>query len=75
MKELGLPLGFLNVSPYELDENNGQVKPVVDTKRGRKKGKKKRKKQVLEEDVIKVIPVPIFRIQISFLIKAVLLVV
>ena len=54
MKELGLPLGFLNVSPYELDENNGQVKPVIDPKKGRRRGKKKKKKQVLEEDVIKV---------------------
>jgi hypothetical protein len=54
MKELGLPLGFLNVSPYELDENNGQIKPVVDNKRTKRRGKKKKKKQALGEDVIKV---------------------
>ncbi len=55
MKEMGLPLGFLNVSPYELDENSGQVKPVIDPKRGKRKSRKKKKKQVLEEDVVKVI--------------------
>jgi hypothetical protein len=54
MKELGLPLGFLNVSPYELDENNGQVKPVIDNKKIKRRAKKKKRKQVLDEDVIKV---------------------
>jgi hypothetical protein len=54
MKEMGLPLGFLNVSPYEVDENNGQVRPVIDSRKLKKRSKKKKKKQILEEDVIKV---------------------
>ena len=42
MKEMGLPLGFLNVSSYEVDANNGLVELPVSARRGGKGRKKKR---------------------------------
>ena len=50
MKEMGLPLGFLNVSAYEVDANNGLVE--VPLKGGGRGGKGKRKKKtVIEEEM------------------------
>ena len=44
MKELGLPLGFLNVSPFEVEENDGhvQVSSNPNVKSNRRRRKKKR---------------------------------
>ena len=49
MKEMGLPLGFLNVSPYEVDDNNGLVE--VPLRNGRCRRGKKKKKRVVEEEM------------------------
>ena len=48
MKEMGLPLGFLNVSPFEVDENNGVVEVNNTVMKGNKRRRKK-KKRVIEE--------------------------
>ena len=51
MKEMGLPLGFNNVSPYEVEEG-----AVVETQmkerltKGKRKGKKKKKQQAVDEE-------------------------
>lgn len=50
MKELGLPLGFLNVSPYEVEEGGVVETPVMDRlTKGKKKGRRKKKRVVDEE--------------------------
>ena len=51
MKDMGLPLGFLNVSPFEVDENK-VVKTVLDTSGAVKKKRKKRKKKVIPPDYV-----------------------
>ena len=48
MKELGLPLGFLNVSPFEVEENDGQVK-VSSNNNFKSNRRKKKKKKVIDE--------------------------
>ena len=47
MKEMGLPLGFFNVS-YEIDANNGLVELPVRAGRGERGGSRRR---VIEEDM------------------------
>ena len=49
MKEMGLPLGFLNVSPFEVEENDGMVK-VSKVNMKANKRRKKKKKIVVEAD-------------------------
>merc|ERR1740128_615078 len=48
MKELGLPLGFLNVSPFEVEENDGQVQ-VSTNQNLKSKRRRKKKKKVIDE--------------------------
>ena len=52
MKELGLPLGFMNVSPYEVEEGGGVVETAVKERlaKGKRRGRKK-KRRVVEEEV------------------------
>ena len=51
MKEMGLPLGFLNVSPFEVEEGGGVVETAVKDRltKGKRRGKKKRKRVIDEE--------------------------
>ena len=49
MKEMGLPLGFLNVSPFEVEENDGMVK-VTKINMKTNKRKRRKKKIVVAED-------------------------
>ena len=52
MKEMGLPLGFLNVSPYEVEENDGVVEVTTSNLKGNKRRKRKKKKVIeIEEDL------------------------
>ena len=48
MKELGLPLGFLNVSPVEIVENDGQVQ-VSANNNFKSNKRRKKKKKVIDE--------------------------
>ena len=50
---MGLPLGFLNVSPFEVDENK-EVKTVVDPISTNKKKKRRKKKKVIPPDYVQV---------------------
>ena len=50
MKEMGLPLGFLNVSPFEVEEKNGVVEISSNSKLKSRK-KKKKKKKVIDDEV------------------------
>ena len=52
MKEMGLPLGFNNVSPYEVEEGGFVVETHIKDRltKGKKKGKKKRRQQVVDEE-------------------------
>ena len=51
MKDLGLPLGFLNVSPFEVDENGGAVRAALG---GKKKKRGRKKKKVITQDLAQV---------------------
>ena len=48
MKEMGLPLGFLNVSPFEVEENDGQVQ-VSSNNNLKSNRRRKKKKKVIDE--------------------------
>ena len=48
MKELGLPLGFLNVSPFDVEENDGQVQ-VSSNNNLKSNRRRKKKKKVIDE--------------------------
>ena len=48
MKEMGLPLGFLNVSPFDVEENDGQVQ-VSSNNNLKSNRRRKKKKKVIDE--------------------------
>merc|ERR1719427_488927 len=50
MKEMGLPLGFLNTTPFEVEENDGVIKVAVSSKKQGKKKKRGKKKKVVPQD-------------------------
>jgi len=49
MKEMGLPLGFMNVNAYEVEDENGVVQVAVNTKI-KKRSRKKKKRRLIDED-------------------------
>ena len=51
MKEMGLPLGFNNVSPYEVEEGGAVVETQMKDRltKGKRRGKKKKRQQVVDE--------------------------
>ena len=52
MKEMGLPLGFNNVSPYEVEEGGAVVETQMKERltKGKRRGKKKKKQQAVDEE-------------------------
>merc|ERR1719234_1729833 len=52
MKEMGLPLGFNNVSPYEVEEGGTVVETQMKERltKGKRRGKKKKKQQAVDEE-------------------------
>merc|ERR1719354_227966 len=54
MKDMGLPLGFLNTTPFEVEENNGVIKAAVSsgTGQGKKKRRPKKKKKIVPPDLV-----------------------
>ena len=50
MKEMGLPLGFLNVSPFEVEDNNGVVQ-VAPSNSVKPHKKRRKKKKVIDDQV------------------------
>merc|ERR1719354_1389875 len=54
MKDMGLPLGFLNTTPFEVEENNGVIKAAVSsgTGQGKKKRRPKKKKKIVPPNLV-----------------------
>ena len=50
MKEMGLPLGFLNVSPFEVEEKDGVVEVAANNNNVRSSRRRKKRKKVIDDE-------------------------